>query len=187
MATPTANQGIPIPDPTDADNVPFGISQAVATIEPRLVMRFTSTTNRDTILTSPVAGMIAYVGSGRLTYYTGSAWIDLNDYSLPAKQETNGPVSNAATGAATTWANLTTNVTASLTLAAPALVLVEYGAWLAVGGAAEGEQETVTEPVGFSPGWECGRPSTRRDEREEKTTNTTRPSGSCQALHPCPP
>lgn len=51
----------------------------------------------------------------------------------------------------------------------------------------EGEQETVTEPVGFSPGWECGRPSTRRDEREEKTTNSTRPSGSCQALHPCPP
>ena len=31
----------------------------------------------------------------------------------------------------------------------------------------EGEQETVSEPMGFSPGWEGGRPSTRKGEGRE--------------------
>jgi len=37
----------------------------------------------------------------------------------------------------------------------------------------EGEQETVTEPVGFSPGWECGRPSTRKGETRGKRRQQT--------------
>lgn len=75
MATPTTNQGIPVPDPTDADNVPYAISQAVATIEPRLVMRFTTATARDTILTAPVEGMTAYLSTpDLLTVYAAGAW-----------------------------------------------------------------------------------------------------------------
>ena len=61
-------------------------------------------------------------------------------------------------------------------------------AWIYAQVSIEGEQETVTEPVGFSLGWECGRTGTRKEKRaEEETINTTRPTGSCQALHPSLP
>lgn len=81
MATTSAlGQGIPVPEPTDADNVPFAMSQAIAPIESRLNMRFASAAARDAAITTPVAGMRAYLtDTGRTSVYTGSAWIVVED------------------------------------------------------------------------------------------------------------
>ena len=35
----------------------------------------------------------------------------------------------------------------------------------------EREQETVTEPVGFSPGWECGSQAQEKERREGREDN----------------
>lgn len=35
----------------------------------------------------------------------------------------------------------------------------------------EGEQETVTEPVGFSPGWKCGSQAQEKETREGREDN----------------
>lgn len=105
MSTPTANQGIPIPDPTDADNVPYVLAQLVGEVETRLAMRFASTTARDATLTSPVEGMVAWVADdGLLTVYNGSAWVDVASnlaYPLPAPQSVQS--ASSATGNSSGW------------------------------------------------------------------------------------
>jgi hypothetical protein len=54
------------------------MAQAVAAIEPRLVMRFASAAARSSILTSPVEGMVAWLQDVNvLTIYNGSAWTNL--------------------------------------------------------------------------------------------------------------
>jgi hypothetical protein len=135
VSTTTANQGIPLPEPSDADNVPYAIAQAVGGIEPRLVMRFTSATQRDAKITSPVAGMIASCGTDGLFHYVGGsspAWVRLDDYALPDPVTASGSTQTANSAAA--WNVLPSSVAASLVLPAPALVLVEFGAWGTVGG-----------------------------------------------------
>ncbi|MDH6111162.1 hypothetical protein P3T36_003186 [Kitasatospora sp. MAP12-15] len=87
MSTTTPLNGLPIPQETDPADVPTAFANFAGAVDSRLVMRFASTTARDLVITSPIAGMIAYVGNG-FTYYTGSAWVLMQDLPFALYQQT---------------------------------------------------------------------------------------------------
>lgn len=68
MPTTSPLQGIPLPIATDADNVPYDLTNAVTFFEKRLVMRFDSVAARNAAIPSPEPGMVAYIGD------TGEKW-----------------------------------------------------------------------------------------------------------------
>lgn len=75
MATTTPLQGIPLPEPTDADNVPADLAAILDVVEGRLVMRFASEAARDAAITAPESGMIAMLtDQDRISFYDGGAW-----------------------------------------------------------------------------------------------------------------
>lgn len=99
MATEDSyGQGVDIAALTDAPNA-FALAFALADeLVPRSVMRFASATARNATLTSPVAGMTAYLTTEQaLTVYTGSAWVTLA--TNPGAWSTYTP----------TWTGATTN------------------------------------------------------------------------------
>jgi hypothetical protein len=77
MSTTDAyGQGISLMSLTDAPDIPKGIADLAAGVIPRSVMRFASATTRGATITSPVAGMQAWLNDvGLLTVYDGSAWV----------------------------------------------------------------------------------------------------------------
>ena len=75
MATTTSNQGIRIPQSTDDPDVVGDLGNAVADIEVRLVMVFTSATDRSTRVPAPTEGMFSYLKDvNKHYYYDGTAW-----------------------------------------------------------------------------------------------------------------
>jgi hypothetical protein len=99
-------------------------------LQQQAVMAFATATARDTAITSPSEGMVAYLlDSNNLTYYNGSAWagLDLADGTLTRMiadqtQENWNIVASAATGTinfdartASIW-YYTSNATANFTL-----------------------------------------------------------------------
>lgn len=74
MATDDYGQDIPIPALTDAPNAAT-IGEGMNDIVGRTVMRFTSASSRNATLTSPVAGMQAWLDTEKLwTGYDGTQW-----------------------------------------------------------------------------------------------------------------
>ncbi|MFF5703386.1 hypothetical protein ACFY7H_12895 [Streptomyces sp. NPDC012794] len=72
--TDAFGQGIQISSLTDPPNAAL-MAQNLAAVVPQTVMRFASAAARNAALTSPVAGMTAWVtAEGLLTVYNGSAW-----------------------------------------------------------------------------------------------------------------
>lgn len=66
---------LPYPATTDAPNGPAQFQALAQATETLLVNRFTSTTDRDTRITSPLPGMLAWIADARLwTFYDGSQW-----------------------------------------------------------------------------------------------------------------
>lgn len=66
---------LPIPDLTDAANVPSSFSTFGAAAEKLMVMRFATTAARDAAITVPEEGMVVYLlDSNTLTVYSGAAW-----------------------------------------------------------------------------------------------------------------
>ncbi|MGW4076023.1 hypothetical protein ACWELB_21340 [Streptomyces asiaticus] len=79
MATTDAyGQGIPITALTDQPNANSLIFGPVDELTERSMMRFSSASARNATLTSPVAGMVAYLTTEKLfTGYDGTAWVVL--------------------------------------------------------------------------------------------------------------
>lgn len=99
MTTNTAMQSIPVPEYTDAPNVPDHLLAVAQAVESRLVMRFTNSTDRDSRVPSPEAGMYCFV----------SDLVELQCYSGGWK-----PVWSAKSGANDTrWGQFLTYVTGS--------------------------------------------------------------------------
>lgn len=127
----TTVQGIPLPDSGDGDNVPYHMAQQTAAIESRLVMRFTSTTQRDTLVGTPVDGMQARVtggGDAGLYEFRSGSWRRLDTWALGDAIRA-FTASQTITGAASTWLPLTTPLTISVTLTHRTLVAITYSAW----------------------------------------------------------
>lgn len=75
MPTTSPLLGVPLPEATDADNVPGDLGAAVNTLETYAVFRFSDTATRDGVLTSPVAGMVSYLADlARLETFNGTGW-----------------------------------------------------------------------------------------------------------------
>ncbi|MGW3427905.1 hypothetical protein ACWDHW_08110 [Streptomyces melanosporofaciens] len=78
MSTDSYGQSIQIADLTNAPNAATLAFNIVDALAGRAVMRFSSASARNATLTSPVAGMVAYLATEKLfTGYDGTAWVVL--------------------------------------------------------------------------------------------------------------
>ena len=126
----TSMLGLPLPEPTDPDQVPYHLGLLAAAIEPYLVGRWNTTGARDAAISTPQAGMVSAIGS-RLQVWTGSAWKDIG-YGLPEPAVADGPGGFTSTTQVTSgsFSALPTPVQVGLDLPARALVAVTVSAWL---------------------------------------------------------
>lgn len=70
-------QGIGLASLTDAANAET-LADGIEQLVPRTIMRFTSASNRNATITSPQAGMVAFLTTEKLfTGYDGTAWVVL--------------------------------------------------------------------------------------------------------------
>lgn len=75
MPQTTTLQGISLPVNSDAPTIPAHIKTAIEAVESRSNMRFTDTGARDSVITAPTGGMIAWLSTPKIfTYYDGTAW-----------------------------------------------------------------------------------------------------------------
>ncbi|MFI9153776.1 hypothetical protein [Streptomyces sp. NPDC053367] len=82
MTLYTPLSGLPYPQPTDTANLPLHLQSLAEGIDNRTILRYATAANRDAAVTTPVAGMVAWLSTpGTLTYYTGSAWIALGAWN----------------------------------------------------------------------------------------------------------
>ena len=123
--------GIPIPEPTDPDQVPYHLGLLVAGLESYSVGRWDTTGARDADITTPVVGMITAVGS-RHQAWDGGQWKDIG-LGLPDPVSADGPGAFDGSTAVTSssFSALPTPVQVSVQLPARALVAVTYSGWLA--------------------------------------------------------
>lgn len=67
----------PYPAYTQVPDVPADMAASLGNLEKFVVLRFATEAARNAAITVPVHGMFAYItGTGKLTYYTGSAWVN---------------------------------------------------------------------------------------------------------------
>ncbi|MDX2759325.1 hypothetical protein PV367_10715 [Streptomyces europaeiscabiei] len=87
--------GLPYPQPTDIANLPLHLQGLAEGIDGRTVLRYATATDRDAAITTPVAGMVAWLSTpGTLSYHTGSAWVAMgawNTYTPTWTAETTNP------------------------------------------------------------------------------------------------
>lgn len=95
--------GAPFPAGSDADNVPADLQALAVWASTRTVMRFADAAARDAALTSPAAGMVAWLDTpGSVTIRTASAWRTLwsalswTDITLESPFTTYGTTPQAA-------------------------------------------------------------------------------------------
>lgn len=95
MTLYTPLSGLPYPQSTDTANLPLHLQSLAEGIDSRTILRYSTATDRDAALTSPVHGMVAWLFTpGTLSYYTGSAWIALgawNTYTPAWTADTTAP------------------------------------------------------------------------------------------------
>lgn len=86
MATTTANQAMPYPEPEDDPaDVPEFIQNLAEAVEKKLVMVFTSTSQRSTKVPSPTAGMMSVMtDTDVVEFYDGAAWKRVYPPAVPA-------------------------------------------------------------------------------------------------------
>jgi hypothetical protein len=71
--------GVTLPQTTDTDNVPGALATLMDGVEPQLLLRFASASERDALLTAPQRGQVAWLDNpGKHTKYDGAAWVNLN-------------------------------------------------------------------------------------------------------------
>lgn len=78
MPTDSYGQGVPWLTDGDSPNLRTATEGIVSAVTPRSVMRFSNAAARNATITSPVAGMIAWLTTEKLfTGYDGTAWVVL--------------------------------------------------------------------------------------------------------------
>lgn len=91
MSTTTSNQQLPVPTATDDPDVVGDVTALATAIEKKLVMVFTSTSDRSTRVPSPTSGMFAVMtDTDTVVFYDGAAWKTVYPPQVPAV--TNGSV-----------------------------------------------------------------------------------------------
>ncbi|MEU2724084.1 hypothetical protein [Streptomyces smyrnaeus] len=78
MPTDDYGQGVPWLENSDKPDLRAGTKGLADALTPRSVMRFSTAAERNSTLTSPVAGMVAWLSTEKLfTGYDGTAWVVL--------------------------------------------------------------------------------------------------------------
>lgn len=106
MAT-TPITGVTLPNTTSTDQVPTDLMAAFTAAEKMWVGTYASASARDTKITTPTGGMVAFISSpGKFTYYdaTLGAWADLMNPTAwtsftPTLQTPGGTAQNLGSGA----------------------------------------------------------------------------------------
>lgn len=82
MTLYTPLSGLPYPQPTDTANLPLHLQSLAEGVDARTVLRYPTAEDRDAAITTPAAGMVAWLTSpGTLSYYTGSAWVAMGAWN----------------------------------------------------------------------------------------------------------
>ena len=85
MAGTTSNQQLPYPVAGDDPDVPADVLALATAIEKKLVMVFTSSSDRSTRVPSPTSGMFAVMtDSDTVVFYDGAAWKQIYPPVVPA-------------------------------------------------------------------------------------------------------
>lgn len=75
MATTTPGQSFPVPTLSDDPDIPGDLMTLALAIEKRVVGVYNNVTDRDTRVTAPQEGQVAYLkDSNTFTVYNGSVW-----------------------------------------------------------------------------------------------------------------
>jgi hypothetical protein len=78
MATTTPYQDLPVPEDTDDPDVVDDLTNLAVAIEKRLAGVYNTTTDRDTRVTAPAEGQVAYLKDANTwTFYDGSSWTEM--------------------------------------------------------------------------------------------------------------
>ncbi|MEU6141398.1 hypothetical protein ABZ848_13640 [Streptomyces sp. NPDC047081] len=95
MTLYTALSKLPYPQSTDTADLPLHLQSLAEGIDDRTILRYATAADRDTAVTTPVAGMVTWLTTpGTLSYYTGSAWVAMgawNTYTPAWTAETTAP------------------------------------------------------------------------------------------------
>lgn len=103
----TTVSGVPYPEGTAAPNVPAHISAAVQAQDPMLVRKFTSSSNRTTLVPAPTEGQVSYLSDvNHLYLHNGTTWreipekvdVDAQVAALTANLTSYTPTWSATTG-----------------------------------------------------------------------------------------
>ncbi|MFI5808104.1 hypothetical protein [Streptomyces sp. NPDC051561] len=114
MVLLTPLSSLPYPQPTDVANVPQHLQSLATVLDGRTVLRVANAAALSAI-TSPVAGMLAYVlNPGQFHYYTGSYWNPVIARSALKQNATAGTTASAAYTETLTGSTGETMVTALL-------------------------------------------------------------------------
>ncbi|GAA1221438.1 hypothetical protein GCM10009665_09560 [Kitasatospora nipponensis] len=70
---------LPYPEATDVVDVPTHLQLLATALDSRVYLRFDSTALRDAAITAPQAGQLALITGNGFSYYTGTAWVWVQD------------------------------------------------------------------------------------------------------------
>lgn len=75
MATTTPGQSFPVPTTGDDPDIPADLNTLALAIEKRVVGVYNNVTDRDTRVTAPQEGQVAYLkDTNTFVFFTGSVW-----------------------------------------------------------------------------------------------------------------
>ncbi|MCX5236695.1 hypothetical protein OG824_15985 [Streptomyces prunicolor] len=126
----TPLNALPYPQATDTANLPLHFQSMAEAIDGRTVLRYATAAARDTAITTPVAGMVAWLSSpGQLTHYTGTVWAPVA--AVPVFKFNNDAGTTVSTTAVEVLTDSsTTAVTAAFTAPPTGQVIVSLGAYM---------------------------------------------------------
>ncbi|QFQ97816.1 hypothetical protein F9278_18075 [Streptomyces phaeolivaceus] len=130
MTAYTPLNGLPYPQPTDTADLPLHLQSLAEGVDGRSVMRFGTAAQRDTVVTTPARGMVAWLDTpGQLTHHTGAGWLPVG--AVPVFLYNN----DAGTTTSTTPAETLTGavgdpVVAAFTAPTTGRVIVTVGCWM---------------------------------------------------------
>lgn len=130
MTAYTPLNALPYPQSTDTANLPMHFQSMAEAIDGRTVMRFGTAALRDAAVTTPVAGMVAWLTTpGQLTHYTGTVWAPVAPVHV-FKINNNLGTTASTTAVEILTDSATTAVTAAFTAPPTGQVIVTLGAYM---------------------------------------------------------
>lgn len=126
----TPLSSLPYPQPTDTANLPLHFQSMAEAVDGRTILRFGTAALRDAAITTPVAGMVAWLTTpGQLTHYTGTVWAPVAP--VPVFKYNNDAGTTVSTTAVETLTDSSsTAVTAAFTAPPTGQAIATLGAYM---------------------------------------------------------